>query len=159
MAFAYGFNQDHRRQIYFSAVNVISGFAPHFFNDIPTLGRYQSPKAKSKSHGTLRCSKAGLWGTAADAIAMTIDGVSYPGWTSAQHAHETAVVAALWPFSVCKAEADPDLTVPAKFQAQQSLYSRHDITQARWATVGAAITGRDDLARTCATRLHVAKTG
>jgi hypothetical protein len=90
---------------------------------------------------------------------MTVDGFWYLGSTSEQRARGTAVVAALWPFCVTKAEADLKLTIPAKLQTQQSSYSRHDVMPALRATVGAATTRRDDLARTCATRLHVAKAG
>jgi hypothetical protein len=111
--------------------------------------------------------KPGLWGAAAGAVAITVIGFSSLGWTSAatsqkfaQDAADTAVVAALLPFCVTKAEADPNLTILAKLQTEQSSYSRHDIVmKAGWATLGGAAAGRDDLARACADRLHVAKAG
>lgn len=111
--------------------------------------------------------KPGLWGAAAGAVAMTIVGFSLLGWSTAatsqklaQDSADTAVVAALLPFCVTKAEADPNLTILAKLQTEQSSYSRHDIVmQAGWATLGGETVGRDDLARACADRLHVTKAG
>jgi len=111
--------------------------------------------------------KPGLWGAAAGAIAMTIVGFSYLGWTTAatseKLAHETAdtaVVGALLPFCVTKAEADPNLATLARLKTEQSSYSRHDIVmKAGWATLGTETAGRDDLARACADKLHVAKAG
>ena len=111
--------------------------------------------------------KPGLWGAAAGAIAMAVVGFSYLGWTTAatsqklaQETADTAVVAALLPFCVTKAEKDPNLTILAKLQTEQSSYSRHDIVmKAGWATLGGETAGRDDLARACADKLHVAKPG
>jgi len=111
--------------------------------------------------------KPGLWGAAAGAIAMAIVGFSYLGWSTAaasqklaQDTADTAVVAALLPFCVTKAEADPNLTILAKLQTEQSSYSRHDIVmKAGWATFDGENAGRDDLARACADKLHVAKAG
>jgi len=109
--------------------------------------------------------KPGLWGAAAGAIAMAVVGFSYLGWTTtstaeklAQDTANTAVVAALVPFCVVKAEADPNLTTLTKFQAEQSSYSRSDIVmKAGWATLDGTATGNDALARACAEKLHVAK--
>ena len=111
--------------------------------------------------------KPGLWGVAIGAIAMTVVGFSSLGWTTAatsqklaQDTADTAVVAALLPFCLTKAQADPNLTILAKLQTEQSSYSRHDIVMnAGWATLGGEKAGRDDLARACADRLHVAKAG
>jgi hypothetical protein len=109
--------------------------------------------------------KPGLWGAAAGAIAVTVVGFSLLGWTTAatsqKFAQDTAgeaVVVALVPFCVTKAKADPDLATMAKLQAEQSSYSRHDIVmKAGWATLNGETTGRDDVARACADKLHVAK--
>jgi hypothetical protein len=109
--------------------------------------------------------KPGLWGAAAGAIAMAIVGFSYLGWTTAatseklaRETADTAVVAALVPFCVVKAQADPDQATLTKFQAEQSSYSRSDIVmKAGWATVGGETTGSNALARACAEKLHVAK--
>ncbi len=111
--------------------------------------------------------KPGLWGAAAGAIGMAIVGFSVLGWTTAatseklaQDTASAAVVAALVPFCVTKAEADPDLAPLAKLQTEQSSYSRHDIVmKAGWATLGGETTGSDDLARACAEKLHLAKAG
>jgi len=111
--------------------------------------------------------KPGLWGAAAGAIAMAVVGFSYLGWTTAatseklaQDTANTAVVAALVPFCVVKAEADPNLTILTKFQAEQSSYSRTDIvTKAGWASLDGKAAGNDNLARACAEKLHVAKAG
>jgi hypothetical protein len=109
--------------------------------------------------------KPSLWGAAAGAIAMAIIGFNVLGWTTAatsqklaQDTADTAVVTALLPFCISKAQADPNLTILAKLQTEQSSYSRHDIVmKAGWATLGSATAGRDDLARACADKLHVAK--
>jgi len=109
--------------------------------------------------------KPGLWGAVAGAIAMAIVGFSYLGWTTAttseklaRETADTAVVAALVPFCVVKAQADPDQATLTKFQAEQSSYSRSDIVmKAGWATVGGETTGSNALARACAEKLHVAK--
>jgi hypothetical protein len=118
--------------------------------------------------------KPGLWGAAAGAVAMAIVGFSYLGWTTqatsqklAQDTADSAVVAALVPFCVTKAEADPNQTILTKFQAEQSSYSRSDIVmKAGWASFdgqkgdgqkGDGNTGSDALARACAEKLHVGK--
>jgi hypothetical protein len=111
--------------------------------------------------------KPGLWGAAAGAIAMAVVGFSYLGWTTAatseklaQDTANTAVVAALVPFCVVKAEADPNLAILTKFQAEQSSYSRTDIvSKAGWASLDGKTAGNDVLARACAEKLHIAKPG
>jgi hypothetical protein len=111
--------------------------------------------------------KPGLWGAAIGAIAMAVVGFSYLGWTTATSAEKlaqdtanSAVVAALVPFCVVKAEADPNPATLTKFQAEQSSYSRSDIVmKAGWATLDGKTIGSDALARACAEKLHVAKTG
>jgi len=109
--------------------------------------------------------KPGLWGAVAGAIAMAIFGFTYLDWTTkttaeklAQDRADTAVVAALVPFCVDKANADLNHATLTKFQAEQSSYSRSDIVmKAGWATVGGETTGSNALARACAEKLHVAK--
>ena len=111
--------------------------------------------------------KPGLWGAAAGAIAMAVVGFSYLGWTTAsaseklaQDTANTAVVAALVPFCVVKAEADPNAATLTKFQAEQSSYSRSDIVmKAGWASFDGKTAGSDALARACADKLHVTKAG
>jgi len=111
--------------------------------------------------------KPGLWGAVAGAIGMAIVGFSQLGWvttaTSEKQAQETAgtaVVAALLPYCVIKAQADPNPATLAKFQAEQSSYSRADIVmKAGWASQDGKTTGNDALARACADKLHVVKAG
>lgn len=111
--------------------------------------------------------KPGLWGVAIGAIAMSVIGFSYFDWTThatatkmAQEASDTAVVAALVPFCVIKAHADPNLATLANFQTEQSSYSRGDIVmKAGWATLDGSKSGNDALARACAEKLHVKQAG
>jgi hypothetical protein len=111
--------------------------------------------------------KPGLWGAVVGAIAMAVVGFYYLGWTTAttaerlaQDTANSAVVAALVPFCVVKAEADPNQATLTKFQAEQSSYSRSDIVmKAGWATLDGKTVGSDALARACAEKLHVAKAG
>ncbi len=111
--------------------------------------------------------KPGIWGAATGAVAMAIVGFSYLGWTTAstseklaQDTSSTAVVAALVPFCVVKAQADPNQATLVKFQAEQSSYSRSDIvTKAGWTSFDGKTAGSDALARACAEKLHVTKDG
>lgn len=111
--------------------------------------------------------KPGLWGAACGAVAMAAVGFSQLGWTTqhsaeqmAQEQSDTAVVAALVPFCVAKAQQDPDHAALAKFQTEQSSYSRSDLVmQAGWATVGGKTTPDSVLARACSEQLHTLKTG
>jgi hypothetical protein len=111
--------------------------------------------------------KPGLWGAACGAVAMAVVGFSQLGWTTqktaeqmAQDQSETAVVAALVPFCVAKAQQDPDHATLAKFQTEASSYSRSDLVmQAGWATVGSKTVPDNDLARACSEKLHAIKTG
>ena len=109
--------------------------------------------------------KPGLWGAAAGAAAITIVGFSQLGWYTASSADslaqeraDTAVVTALVPYCVAKAQQDPNHATLAKFQAEQESYSRTDLViQAGWATLGDAKVGDDALARACAHELHTKK--
>ena len=109
--------------------------------------------------------KPALWGAAAGAVAISIVGFSQLGWYTsssadrmAQDRVEAAVVVALVPFCVTKAQQDPDHAVLAKFQSEQSSYSRSDLVmKAGWATLGSAKFGDNALARACSEQLHVAK--
>jgi hypothetical protein len=110
--------------------------------------------------------KPGLWGAVAGAIAMAIVGFWQLGWVTtttanqlAQERADTAVVAALVPFCVVKAQQDPDSkTVLAKLQAEQSSYSRSDLVmKAGWATVGGDKAPDSALAHACSDKLNGAK--
>lgn len=111
--------------------------------------------------------KPGLWGAAAGALAMAIIGFTQLGWISATSAEKlsqetasTAVVSALVPFCVAKANADPNTAALTKFQAEQSSYSRSDIvSKAGWTSFDGKTAGSDSLARACAEKLHGAKAG
>jgi hypothetical protein len=111
--------------------------------------------------------KPGLWGAVAGAIAMAAVGFSQLGWTTkgtaeqlAQERSDTAVVAALVPFCVIKAQQDPDLATLAKFQKEQSSYSRSDLVlKAGWATIGGKTSPDNALARACSEKLHSLKVG
>ena len=66
-----------------------------------------------------------LWGAATGAIALAIVGFSQLGWKTAGSAErlaqdraDSAVVTALVPFCVLKAQQDPDKTVLAKLAAE-----------------------------------------
>jgi hypothetical protein len=111
--------------------------------------------------------KPGLWGAVAGAIAISIVGFSQLGWITtgtaeklAQERADTAVVAALVPFCVVKAQQDPDKAVLAKFQAEQSSYSRSDmVMKAGWATLGIEKSPDNALARACSDKLQGMKSG
>jgi hypothetical protein len=98
---------------------------------------------------------------------MAVVGFSQLGWTTqhtaeqmAQDQSAAAVVSALVPFCVTKAQQDPDHATLVKFQAETSSYSRSDLVmQAGWATVGGKTAPDNDLARACSEQLHAAKTG
>jgi hypothetical protein len=111
--------------------------------------------------------KPGLLGAAAGAVAMAVIGFSYLGWSTAATSEklardtaDTAVVAALVPFCVLKAQADPNSATLTKFQAEQTSWSRSEIVmKAGWATLDGTTNVNDALARACADKLHVAKAG
>jgi hypothetical protein len=109
--------------------------------------------------------KPGLWGAALGAIALGIVGFSQLGWRTAASADqlaqdraETAVVAALVPFCVAKAQEGTEQVALAKLRAEQSAYSRSDlVSQSGWATFGVAKTPDSSLARACSVKLYEMK--
>ena len=111
--------------------------------------------------------KPGVWGVAVGAVAMAIIGFSQFGWMTsgkaellAQERASTAVVAALVPFCIAKAQQDPDKDIYAKLQAETSSYSRSDmVMKAGWATVGDERSRDNALARACSEKLTSARTG
>ena len=111
--------------------------------------------------------KPGVWGAVAGAIAISIVGFSQLGWTTtstaeklAQERSDTAVVAALVPFCVVKAQQDPDKAVLTKFQTEQSSYLRSDmVMKAGWATLGNEKSPDNVLARACSDKLQGMKSG
>ncbi len=111
--------------------------------------------------------RPGLWGAAVGAVAMATIGFSQLGWTTsntaeqlAQERARAAVVSALVPFCVAKAQQDPDKTVFTKLQAETSSYSRSDmVMKAGWATLGNEKSPNNALARACSEELNAAKSG
>ena len=111
--------------------------------------------------------KPALWGVVVGAIGMSIVGFSQLGWTTsgtaeqlAQSRADTAVVTALVPYCVIKAQADPDKATLAKFQAEESSYSRSEmVAKAGWSTLAGEKTSDDALARACSDKLHGMKSG
>jgi hypothetical protein len=111
--------------------------------------------------------KPGLWGAAIGAVGMATVGFSQLGWTTQRTAEQLAaersgmaVVAALVPFCVTKAQQDPDHATLARFQTEQSSYSRSDLVmKAGWATIDGRTTPDNALARACSDKLHTLKSG
>ncbi len=106
--------------------------------------------------------KPTLWGAVLGAIAISIIGFSQFGWTTsgtaermAQDRADTAVVAALVPFCLDKAQHDPDVKKLATFRAEQSSYTRNElVTNSGWATLAGASAADRGLARECAEKLY-----
>jgi hypothetical protein len=106
--------------------------------------------------------KPALWGVAIGAIGIAIVGFSQLGWMTANSAEriaqdraDTAVVAALVPFCVIKAQQDPDKAALRKLRAEDSSYARDDmVTKAGWATVGGDTSPDSALANACSEKLH-----
>jgi hypothetical protein len=111
--------------------------------------------------------KPGIWGAILGATIMAIVGFSQLGWRTASNADafatdraNDAVMAALVPFCVAKAQADTEQADMTKFKAEQSSYSRTDLViKAGWATVGAAKSADSALAQACSTKLYTMKSG
>ncbi len=111
--------------------------------------------------------KPGLWGVVFGAILIAIVGFSQLGWRTASNADafaaeraSDAVVAAMVPFCVAKAQWDTDHGTMVKFNAEASDYSRTDLViKAGWATVGAAKSADSALAQACSTKLYTMKSG
>lgn len=111
--------------------------------------------------------KPGAWGAVIGAVVVSLVGFTQLGWMGSASAErmaagraDTAVIAALVPFCLAKAERDPDPAVLTRFKAEQSSYSRNDIvTKAGWATLDGGKIANDGLARACSDKLHAAKVG
>jgi folate-dependent phosphoribosylglycinamide formyltransferase PurN len=111
--------------------------------------------------------KPGVWGAVLGAILMAIVGFSQLGWRTASSADafaaeraSDAVVAAMVPFCVAKAQSDTDPAAMAAFKAEQSAYSRVDLViKAGWATVGSATSADNALAQACSMKLFTMKSG
>jgi hypothetical protein len=110
--------------------------------------------------------KPGLWGAVGGAAAMAIVGFWGLGWTtagSADRAGQTrataAVLDALVPFCVVRAQQDPDQVKLSKFRAETSSWSRTQIVRdAGWATMDGMTSPDSALATACAETLSTIKT-
>lgn len=111
--------------------------------------------------------KPALWGAGFGAIAMASVGFSQLGWTTTETANQmareradTAVVAALVPYCVAKAEQESNPAVHARFLAATTSFSRNDLVmQAGWATLSGMKAPDADLARACSDKLVGLKFG
>lgn len=128
-------------------------------------GRSVPPKWKDASMELPVWIKPALWGAATGAIALAIVGFSQLGWKTAGSAErlaqdraDSAVVVALVPFCVVKAQQDPDKTVLAKLLTEDSSYARDEIvSKAGWATLSGATSPDSALADACSDKLHSLK--
>ena len=111
--------------------------------------------------------KPGIWGGVIGAVAMAVVGFSQLGWTTASNAErmakesaDSAVVAALVPFCVAKAQHDTDGTKLAKFRAETSSYSRSELVKSYgWATLAGMPSPDYALTQACSDKLQVAHAG
>jgi hypothetical protein len=105
--------------------------------------------------------KPGIWGGILGAVGITVFGFWQMGWTTAHTADRMAtdranfaVVTALIPFCVAKAEHDPDQAMLAKVKAEQSPYDRTKlVSDAGWATPPGAQAPAEGLAHACSEKL------
>jgi hypothetical protein len=143
-----------------------NGYAPHHINSYVPVRGDQSSHIESISNENSCLAQAWGLGVVIGGIATAVIGFSQLGWTTsgkaellAQERASTAVVAALVPFCIAKAQQDPDKAIFTKFQAETSSYSRSDmVIKAGWATVGGETSPDNALARACSDKLSSAKT-
>ena len=101
--------------------------------------------------------KPGFWGAVIGAAALAVVGFGQLGWRtagsaqqSAQEQSDTAVVAALVPFCVAKAQQDSDATKLVKLRKEESSYTRRSmVSDDGWATVLGATAPSPALANAC----------
>ena len=111
--------------------------------------------------------KPGIWGGVIGAIAIAIVGFSQMGWTTASTAErmakeraDSAVVAALVPFCVAKAQQDTDGAKLTKFRSETSSYSRSELVKTYgWATLAGMSSPDYALTQACSDKLQVARPG
>lgn len=105
--------------------------------------------------------RPGFWGALIGAIAVGTVGFTQLGWKTAstaerlaQERSDTAIVTALVPFCVTKAQQDPDRATLVKLRAEQISYTRNElVTKAGWATLGGKTSPDDAVARACSEKL------
>ena len=109
--------------------------------------------------------KPAIWGAVGGAIAITIVGFSFFGWTLSSTAEqkasdraEKAVAQALAPFCVAKAEADPNFKDQLKKLVATGQWEQDTfVEKAGWATMPGAKTPDDAVAKRCADLLTKTK--
>jgi hypothetical protein len=109
--------------------------------------------------------KPGIWGGVVGAIAMAIVGFSQMGWTTKSNAErmaregaDSAVVAALVPFCVAKAQQDTDGAKLVTFRAETSSYSRSELVKTNgWATLAGMPSPDYALTQACSDKLQIAR--
>jgi hypothetical protein len=111
--------------------------------------------------------KPAAWGAVLGMLAMSTVGFSAMGWQSARDAEsiakdraDIAVVAALVPFCVVKAQQDPDGWKLAKLRAEQSSSARSQIvSDSGWAHLTGPATPDWAIVRECSDKLFDQKAG
>jgi hypothetical protein len=106
--------------------------------------------------------KPGVWGAVIGGIATMVVGFSYIGWSTAgttdriaSERASTAVVTAMVPYCMAKAQQDADPTKLAKFKTETSSYSRNDLVRsAGWATLTGMNAPDSALAQACSEKMH-----
>jgi hypothetical protein len=109
--------------------------------------------------------KPGFWGTVVGAAALTAVGFGQIGWRTAssseriaQEQTDSAVVTALVPFCVAKAQQDTDVAKLEKLRKEESSYTRRGmVSDAGWATVLGTTVPSRTLADACSDKLLAAK--
>jgi hypothetical protein len=110
--------------------------------------------------------KPAIWGAVIGAVAMVMIGFWGMGWTTAATAKQmagqsadAAVVGALVPFCVAKAEQDGAAANLAKFYAEEASYKRSQIVQdSGWATMPGSTSSNYALASSCSEKLAALQT-
>jgi len=109
--------------------------------------------------------KPGFWGAVIGAAAIVVVGFGQLGWKTAggsqrmaEERADAAVITALVPFCVAKAQQDTAAVTLAKFRAEQSSYTRRELVSgAGWATLLGSTAPNPGLAEACSDRLSAAK--
>ena len=109
--------------------------------------------------------KPGCWGAVIGAVAIVFVGFAQLGWrtagssqSAAQNQADAAVVTALTPFCVAKAQQDTDVAKLTKFRAEGSSYTRRGlVSDAGWATLLGSTAPNYALAEACSERLLIAQ--
>ncbi len=111
--------------------------------------------------------KPALWGAAGGAVAMAVLGFAVLGWHGERGTREIAdarardaVVAALVPMCMAKAQGDTDPARLARLRAETSSYSRSELVRsAGWSTLPGMAGSDYALASACSDRLMTASAG